>query len=108
MGDARATVVVTKHDALLDYLIEQGIVPAGTQRRDYVKPRDVAGKHVVGHIPYHLAQYARCVTSIIISIPSQRRGLRLTLDEIREYAQEPQTFRVIRDDGAREGGNATC
>jgi hypothetical protein len=80
-------VVVTRHPALIDYLVETAVIAAGTPVISHATPDDVHGRHVIGVLPLHLACLAASVTEVPLDIPPEARGRELTLDEIRLYAR---------------------
>lgn len=89
------TVVVTRHPALIQYLKEIGLV---TDQEPVITgnatPDGVRGKHVIGVLPNHLAALAACLTEIPLKIPAELRGKELTLEQVRQFAGEPTTFKV--------------
>lgn len=90
------TIMITRHKALVQYAIEKGIVPADVRVLPHVStPKEVAGKHVVGPIPLHLAAAATRVTHIPLSIPPELRGVELTLEQLREMAGPAETYAVM-------------
>ena len=90
-------VVVTRHPALFDFLIEEGIVQEGNFLLiAQAKAEDVEGKDVIGNLPLHLAAMAHTITEVPLKIPFELRGKELTLDQIRKYAGDPATYNVDR------------
>ena len=89
-------IVVTRHPALVDLLVERGIVPAGTQVVSHVTAEDVRGQQVVGVLPLHLAAEAASVTEVPLALTPEMRGQELDLATLREIAGEPVTYRVTR------------
>lgn len=92
------TVVVTRHQVLVQHLQEQGLVSENCIVLEHVTADDVKGKHVIGVLPLNLAAAAKMVTEIPITIPADRRGQELTLDEVRRYAGAPKTYKVSEID----------
>lgn len=89
------TVCVTRHADLIRLLEERGIIAADTPRIDHTDNiEDVRGKDVIGVVPAKLAIFANTVSEVRLSIPKERRGIELPLDELREYAGELSTYRV--------------
>ena len=74
------TIVVTRHAALVQYLIEQGLVSASVSVITHATPDDVRDKHVIGVLPLSLAASAgarpprcnvsRCGRIIYFLVPS--------------------------------------
>lgn len=93
-------VVVTRHEALVEYLVEAGIVDPGTPVIPHATEDHVRGRHVIGVLPLRLAALAESVTEIPLSLPPEARGRELSLDEVRRYAGLPATYVVRR---SREG-----
>lgn len=92
------TLIVTRHPALVDFLIERGVI-ASTQVaevKDHVTPMDVQDRHVIGVLPLHLAALARSVTEVPLNLPKELRGVELTLEQVRQYAGSVATYRVER------------
>ena len=87
-------VIVTRHDALVDYLIQEGLVDPDTPVIKHATADDVMGKHVTGVLPLHLASNALTVTEVPLDIPVNLRGKELTIEEIREFADDPVVYRV--------------
>ena len=89
-------IVVTRHPALVDLLVEKGLVPKGTESRPHVAAEDVRGKHVFGILPTPLRLEADRVTEIPLrTTPEDRAAGELSLDRLREIAGDPLTTRTI-------------
>jgi len=88
-------VVITRHAALVDYLVETGVISPGTAVITHATPDDVANKHVIGVLPLHLACLAASVIEVPLDIPPEVRGRELTLDEIRLYARPAVEYVVL-------------
>lgn len=94
-------IMVTRHTALVQYAIEVGIVPPDVEVLPHItEPEEIAGCHVVGPLPLHLAARAYKVTHIPINYPrdGSLRGVELTLEQLREIAGAPETY-VVRREG---------
>lgn len=87
-------LVVTRHAALIDYLVETDVIPAGTPYLTHATPDDVRGRDVIGVLPLHLAALCSSVTEVPLTIPAEARGRELSLYEVRQYAGPPVTYRV--------------
>jgi putative CRISPR-associated protein (TIGR02620 family) len=92
-------VVVTRHPALVDYLVELGLITKDTEILTHVTREDIAGKDVIGVLPLHLAAAAWSVTEVPLDIPAELRGKELDLEDLRQYAGKPVTYHVLREDG---------
>ncbi len=92
-------IIVTRHPALIAYLYEIGVVSETdtVSVYDHINhPSEVRNAHVIGVLPYFLAWQAKKLTEIPLKVPVTLRGVELTLDQIRLYADKPQTYRVER------------
>ena len=87
-------LVVTRHKALFDYLLEQNLIGKDTDNISHASIEDVRGKHVYGVLPYWLSSKAELYTEVQLRIPYEKRGKELTIEEIRFYALKPKTYRV--------------
>ena len=91
-------LVVTRHKALVQYLLETGMITAETPVLSHVNaPEDVLGKHVIGVLPMHLAAKAATVTEIPLDIPSELRGQELDLEQVRAFAGDPVKYSVRKE-----------
>ena len=92
-------VVVTRHPALVEYLIESEVIneeaPVITGNANI---SDIEGRHVIGILPLRLAAYAASITEVSLDIPFDQRGKELTIDQIREYENGEETYTVERID----------
>ena len=91
-------VVVTRHAALITYLLEEGIITAGTKVVSHASPEAIDGKHVVGVLPHSLSCRCASFTEVPLYLPPELRGKELTVEQVREYAGEPATYRVVREE----------
>ena len=90
-------LVVTRHMALLKYLVKAGLVEEGTPHVTRANIADVKGKHVFGVLPYWLACHAEKVTDIQLSLSPAQRAQELTLEEVEFHASKPQTYIVRKE-----------
>lgn len=88
------TIIVTRHEALIQYLIEQGVVEEGTKVISHATPEDVNGKHVIGVLPLRLAALTAKVTEVPLNIPAEMRGKELSIKDVRKYAGEITSYEV--------------
>jgi hypothetical protein len=88
------TIVVTRHPALVQLLIERGLIRPGTPAIEHATPEDVRGRHVIGVLPLSLAAIAATVTEIELRLTPDQRGRELTLDELRPIAGPARTYVV--------------
>lgn len=89
-------LVVTRHQALVDYLVEQGAVAPGSRVVEHATEDDVRGQHVVGVLPIHLAALAASVTMVPMELRPEQRGRELTLEEVRAAAGRLTRY-VVRE-----------
>jgi hypothetical protein len=87
-------LVVTRHKALVAYLLEGGHITSETPVKEHVTGGDVKGLHVVGVLPLHLAAETASVTEIPLNLTPEMRGKELTVEEVRAIAGEPHTYHV--------------
>jgi len=88
------TVVVTRHKALVEYLKEIGLADDTCQVIEHATPKDVKGKVVVGVLPLRLAALAVEVIEVPMDIPAELRGVELNIEQVREFAGQPVTYKV--------------
>jgi hypothetical protein len=98
-------VVVTRHPALVEYLEERGIIPAGITPIIHCTRRDVEGKHVVGVLPNYLACHAKSLTEVPMDIPAALRGAELSLEQIKSLAMPVARYTVTKILSWSEEGN---
>ena len=99
MNDKIETVIVSRHEATVRYLRENGIAPAECAVIEHASADDVCGRHVIGNLPLALAALADRVTTVPLPRPrrdAQGRMEELTIDQVRAGAGEPETYRVER------------
>jgi putative CRISPR-associated protein (TIGR02620 family) len=91
------TVVVTRHPALVKLLAERRMIAKDVTVLDHVQePAQIAGKHVIGVLPLHLAAIAAQVTEVPLALTPELRGQELDLDTLRKIAGEAVTYRVTK------------
>jgi len=88
-------VVVSRHNALVEYMREIGLIDETTPVYSHVRASMIEGKHVFGALPLHLMAVAAKITVIPLrNLPYHLRGQELSLEEIRMYAGPPATYEV--------------
>jgi hypothetical protein len=100
MNEQPETIVVSRHPALVEYLIEIRLAAPATPVITHATAADVRGRHVIGVVPLHLAAEAISVTEIPMFVPQTLRGVELTLEQVRQFAGTPVTYAVCRTDKA--------
>ncbi len=90
-------VVVTRHTGLVEYLIELGIASPETTVVAHASPEVVKDKHVCGVLPHNLSALTASFTEVpLLNLPMELRGTELTLEQMKEYAGEPVTYKVTK------------
>ncbi len=85
-------LVVTRHPALFQYLVEEGIIPSDARLLEHATADDVRGKHVIGVLPLQFAAEAASITTIPLNITPELRGVELSVEQVRRIAGAPQLF----------------
>ena len=95
--------VITRHKALLAYLLDKDIIKEGEfkliEHADY---KDVEGRDVIGVLPLQLASYAKSVTEVPLKLTPEMRGKELTFEEVEKIAQEPVQY-IVREVNSADG-----
>lgn len=94
-------LIVSRHPALTEYILELGLADDHTDVLTHVdSPEQVRGRDVIGILPMWLAAEANSVTEIPIRHTLETRAQAakgdLTLEQLRELAGEPMTYRVTK------------
>lgn len=87
-------LVVTRHQALVDFLVHEGIIEKGVRVVAHATADDVQYKHVIGVLPLRLAALAASVTEATLELPLELRGAELTEAQVREYYRGMATYTV--------------
>ena len=90
----KVDLVITRHPALLAYLLELGLADPSTPVVQHATAEMVRGKHVVGVLPHYLSSLCALYTEVPLVVPQELRGQELTLETVRQYAQPAQTYKV--------------
>ncbi len=88
-------VVITRHQALVAYLREIGLISPTDNVLSYAAAEDVRGRDVIGVLPLRLAALAASITEVPLRVPPAARGRELSLDDVRRLAGEPVRY-VVR------------
>lgn len=95
--------VITRHKALLDYLIDKDIIKEGEYKLiEHADYKDVEGQDVIGVLPLQLASYAKSVTEVPLKLTPEMRGKELTFDEVEKIASEPVQY-IVREVNSTDG-----
>jgi hypothetical protein len=89
------TIVVTRHKALVELLLERDIVDETVPVIEHATPEQVRGKHVIGVLPLNLAALTLSVTEIPLNMSPEDRGKELGIERLREIAGDPVMYRVM-------------
>lgn len=87
-------IIVTRHPALKQYLIDKGIATEATLVLDHATEEDVKGKDVAGVLPMHLAALTATFTTVELDLPLEMRGKELSLDDMNKYCKGLRTFLI--------------
>lgn len=87
-------LIVTRHPALLEVLVAEGIATPETPVIAHATPEAVRGKNVAGVLPLHLAAEAASITEVTLHLPAELRGQELTAAQVRAHMQGIRTYRV--------------
>lgn len=88
-------IIVTRHRSLADFLISVGLATVETPVIEEVGDwRQIAGKHVAGNLPIHLARLTEFYTAVTLLIPPTHRNKELSLKEVSDFAIEIAHYRV--------------
>jgi putative CRISPR-associated protein (TIGR02620 family) len=87
-------LIVTRHPGLVEYLRELGLSTDEVVVVSHATPENVAGKNVCGVLPHNLSCLCESFTEVPLNLPAELRGTELTLEQVRQYAGQPVTYRV--------------
>lgn len=90
----KVDLIITRHPALVEYLRELGLVEDGVEVITHASPEKVVGRHVCGVLPHSLSCLTASFTEVPLALPAELRGVELTLEQVRQYASAPVTYRV--------------
>ena len=95
--------VITRHKALLAYLLDKDIIKEGEYKLvEHADYKDVEGQDVIGVLPLQLASYAKSVTEVPLKLTPEMRGKELTFDEVEKIAEEPVQY-IVREVNSSDG-----
>lgn len=92
-------LIVTRHPALVEYLVEIGVADEGTCVLEHATEGQVAGCHVAGVLPHSLSCHCASYTEVPLRLPAELRGQELSLEQVREFAREPVCYQVRAEGG---------
>jgi hypothetical protein len=88
-------LIVTRHPGLVAYLREIGMAGTETVVIPHATPDVVRGKRVCGVLPHSLSCLCETFTEVPLNLPQELRGVELTVEQVRQFAGEPVTYRVL-------------
>lgn len=95
--------VVTRHKALVAYLLDKDIIKEGEYKLiEHADYKDVEGRDVIGVLPLQLASYAKSVTEVPLKLTPEMRGKELTFEEVEKVAEEPVQY-IVREVNNTDG-----
>ena len=108
-------LIVTRHQGLVEFLREKGLVSNICKVISHATAEDVAGNTVWGVLPHSLSVLANKFIEVPMNIPAELRGKELTLADMHKYAGEPVAYSVtatsilpkrelLWEDGLETGG----
>ena len=89
-------LIVTRHNGLVEYLKEEGIVGDNVEVIAHASPEIVKDRHVIGVLPHSLSCLTASFTEVPLRLPAELRGKELTAGDVRKYAGKPVTYIVRR------------
>ena len=89
-----STLIITRHAALVEYLVAKGYVPADSKVVSHASHEVVEGKDVWGVLPHSLSCLCNTFTEVPMDLPVELRGKELTLEDMYKYAGSPVTYTV--------------
>jgi len=92
MNSTSNHIVITRHPALVEYLIGEGIILPNTPVIEHATVEDVTGRHVIGVLPHYLSCLTKTYTEVSMNLPQELRGKELTLEEIETYTTNINTY----------------
>lgn len=87
-------LVVTRHPGLVEYLQEFGLVKSDVTVISHATPAEVTRKNVCGVLPHSLSCLCETFTEVPLVMPAELRGKELSIEQLREYAHAPVTYKV--------------
>lgn len=96
MEENRVDLIVTRHPALRQYLIELGVADESTPVITHVSdPAILRGKVVAGVLPLSLAYLCKEIWEVELDLTPEDRGKELTLERMREIARGIKKYKVV-------------
>ncbi len=86
------TIIVTKNLEQIKWLNQHGIFG---KVKDHITPKEAAGKHIVGAVPYVIAVEARDVTVINCRPLGNIKSKDMSSEQLETQNAELKTYRII-------------
>ena len=95
--------VITRHKALLAYLLDKDIIKEGEYKLiEHADYKDVECQDVIGVLPLQLASYAKSITEVPLNLTPEMRGKELTFEEVEKIAEKPVQY-IVREVNSTDG-----
>jgi len=102
--DFSEAVLYSRATTFIQYVIREGLIQRDGQQHKsfsqrngaYINRSEIEGKPVIGHLPYHLGQYALDITTYALYYEFERRGLVHSYEEMKQYNPDLFTYKVRR------------
>jgi len=88
-------LICTRHSEFQRLLLDADPTLVGVPVLEHAGADDVRGAHIFGQVPLHVAVYAAAQTLIPLDLPRELRGVELSIEQLRQYAGAPQTYRIV-------------
>ena len=86
-------LIVTRHQGLVEFLREKGLVSKTCKVISHVTDEKVlAGRVVAGVLPLSLAVYCATFIEVSLDLPSEMRGKELTCAQVKKYATDVVSY----------------
>jgi len=87
-------LVITRHQGLVDYLLEEELISSSTPILGHASKEDVNDKDVIGVLPHSLSVHTSTFSEIPLILPPEMRGKELTADDVRRYKGDLVTYKI--------------
>jgi len=94
MSKLKIEVIVTRHQGLVDYIKEIGLVDENTMVLSHATVENIKNKIVCGVLPHTLSQHTALYCEIPLNLTLELRGKELSLEQIREFAGKPAWYTI--------------
>jgi len=95
-------LVVTRHAALVEYMIEVGLISHSTPVIAHATREAISGKVVAGVLPHYLSAVCAGVIEVPLALtPADRGAGEMPIERVREIAGTPVLYRVSAEPFAK-------